>query len=140
MKRLRFVDYFLCLFVCLFCFLSWNCRVIINNFITFLSSTKDLQFSLFISIFTFYFEFYIFFLPIILLLIYFNRFFRNYQWAECFHSTLAGFFLDRVHWQWPWTLLRKVPRVLGDVLHSVMFPFLLLCNILTLECIGVFRV
>ena len=31
-KRLRLVDYF----VCLFCFLSWNCRVIIHNFITFL--------------------------------------------------------------------------------------------------------
>ena len=32
MKRLRLVDYF----VCLFCFLSRNCRVIIHNFITFL--------------------------------------------------------------------------------------------------------
>ena len=31
-------------------------------------------------------------------------------------------------------------RVLGDFLHSVMFPFLCLCNILTWECRGVFRV
>ena len=37
MKRLRLVDYF----VCLFCFLSWNCRVIIHNLITFLPFPKD---------------------------------------------------------------------------------------------------
>ena len=65
------------------------------------------------------------------LVIYFN----SYQWAECLRTTLAGFFLGGVHWQWPWTLLRIDPRVLGDVLHSVMFPFLylflFLCNILT---------
>ena len=48
MKRLRLVDYF----VCLFCFLSWNCRVIIHNFITFLSFSKDLQCSSFIFILT----------------------------------------------------------------------------------------
>ena len=48
MKRLRLVDYF----VCLFCFLSWNCRVIIHNFITFLPFPKDLQCSSFISILT----------------------------------------------------------------------------------------
>ena len=48
MKRLRLVDYF----VCLFCFLSWNCRVIIHNFITFLLFPKDLQCSSFISILT----------------------------------------------------------------------------------------
>ena len=48
MKRLRLVDYF----VCLFCFLSWNCRVIIHNFITFLPFQKDLQCSSFISILT----------------------------------------------------------------------------------------
>ena len=47
-KRLRLVDYF----VCLFCFLSWNCRVIIHNFITFLPFPKDLQCSSFISILT----------------------------------------------------------------------------------------
>ena len=46
MKRLRLVDYF----VCLFCFLSWNCRVIIHNFITFLPFPKDLWFFSFISI------------------------------------------------------------------------------------------
>ena len=51
--------------------------------------------------------------------------------TECVGSTLAGFFLGGVHWQWPCTLLRKDPRVLGDVVHSVMFPFLFLCNILT---------
>ena len=38
MKRLRLVDYF----VCLFCFLSLNCRVIIYNFITFLPFPKDI--------------------------------------------------------------------------------------------------
>ena len=48
MKRLRLVDYFLCLFF----FLSWNCRVIIHNFITFLPFPKDLQCSSFISILT----------------------------------------------------------------------------------------
>ena len=71
------------------------------------------------------------FLSLVLLVIYFN----SYQWAECLRTTLAGFFLGGVHWQWPWTLLRIDPRVLGDVLHSVMFPFLylflFLCNILT---------
>ena len=121
-------------FVCLFCFLNWNCRVIIHNFITFLPFPKDLQCSSFISILT---QFYILFwnlhcfLPLVLLVIYFN----TYQWAECLRTTLAGFFLGGVHWQWPWTLLRIDPRVLGDVLHSVMFPFLylflFLCNILT---------
>ena len=48
MKRLRLVDYF----VCLFCFLSWNYRVIIHNFITFLPFPKDWQCFLFISILT----------------------------------------------------------------------------------------
>ena len=37
MKRWNLVDYF----VCLFCFLSWNCRVIIHNFITFFPFRKD---------------------------------------------------------------------------------------------------
>ena len=61
MKRLRLVDYFVWLFV-LFCFLSWICRVIIHNFITFLPFPKGLRFSSFIPIltyFTFYLEFYI---------------------------------------------------------------------------------
>ena len=48
MKRLRSVDYF----VCLFCFLRWNCKVIIHNFISFLPFPKDLQCSSFISILT----------------------------------------------------------------------------------------
>ena len=48
MKQLKLVDYF----VCLFCSLSWNCRVIIHNFITFLPFPKDLQCSSFISILT----------------------------------------------------------------------------------------
>ena len=48
MKRLRLVDHFFCLF----CFLSWNCRVIIHNFITFLPFQRDLQCSSFISILT----------------------------------------------------------------------------------------
>ena len=48
MKWLRLVDYF----VCLFCFLNWNCRVIIHNFITFLPFPKQLQCSSFISILT----------------------------------------------------------------------------------------
>ena len=48
MKRLRLADYF----VCLFCFLSWNCRIIIHNFITFHPFPKDLQCSSFISILT----------------------------------------------------------------------------------------
>ena len=130
MKRLRLADYF----VCLFSFLSWNCRLIIRNFITFLSFPKDLQCSSFISILT---QLYILFwnlhcfLPLVLLWVYFN----TYQWAECLRTTLAAFFLGGVHWQWPWTLLRIDPRVLGDVLHSVMFPFLylflFLCDILT---------
>ena len=47
-KRLRLVDYL----VFFFCFLSWNCRVIVNNFITFLQFPKDLQFSSFISTLT----------------------------------------------------------------------------------------
>ena len=47
-KRLRLVDYF----VYLFCFLSWNCRVITHNFIIFLPFPKDSQFSSFISILT----------------------------------------------------------------------------------------
>ena len=71
------------------------------------------------------------FLLLVLLWIYFNRFYSSYQGAECLRSTLAGFFLGGLHWQWPWTLLRIDPRVLGEVLHSVMFPFLFLCNILT---------
>ena len=36
MKRLGLADYF----VCLFYFLSWNCRVVIHNFITFLPLPK----------------------------------------------------------------------------------------------------
>ena len=48
MKRLRLLDYF----VYLFCFFSWNCRVIIYNFITFFPFQKDLHFSSFISILT----------------------------------------------------------------------------------------
>ena len=57
----------------------------------------------------------------------------SYKSAECLRSTLVGFFLSGVHWQWPWTLLKIDPRVLGDVLHSVMIPFLFLFlyNILT---------
>ena len=51
MKRLRLVDYFVWLFV-LFCFLSWICRVIIHNFITFLPFPKGLQFSSFIFVLT----------------------------------------------------------------------------------------
>ena len=57
MKWLRWVDYFVCLFVCLF-FFSWNCRVIISNFITFLPfqfsvfNFPGLQFSSFIFILT----------------------------------------------------------------------------------------
>ena len=120
-----------CLFV-----LSWNCRPIMHNFITFLPFPKDLQCSSFISILT---QFYILFwnlhcfLPLVLLWVYFSRFFSSYQWAECLCSTLAGFFLGGVHWQWHWTLLRIDLRVLGDILHSVMFSFLFLflCNILT---------
>ena len=128
-KRLRLVGYF----VCLFRFLSWNYRVIIHNFITFLPGPKYSQCSSFIPLLT---PFYILFwnlrcfLPIVLLVIYFN----NYQWAECPRTTLAGFFLGGVHWQWPWTSLRIDSRVLGDVLYSVMFLFwylfLFLCNIL----------
>ena len=68
-----------------------------------------------------------------LLWIYFNRFYGSYHWAERLHSTLAGCFLGGVHWQWPWTLLRIDSRVLGEVLHSVMLPFLFLCNILKLR-------
>ena len=48
MKRLRLVDYF----VCLFRLLSWNCRVRIHNFSTFLPFPKYLQCSSFISILT----------------------------------------------------------------------------------------
>ena len=45
MKRLRLVDSFVCLFVyLLFCFLNWNCRVIIYNLITFLQFPKDYNF------------------------------------------------------------------------------------------------
>ena len=112
MKRLRLVDYL----VCLFCFLSWNCRVIIH-FITFLPFLRDLQCSSFISILT---QFYVLFwnlhcfLPLALLVIYFN----SYKWAKCLRTTLAGFFLGGIHWQWPWTLLRRDPRVLGGVLYS----------------------
>ena len=51
MKRLRLVDYFVWLFV-LSCFLSWICRVIIHNFITFLQFPKGLQFSSFIFVLT----------------------------------------------------------------------------------------
>ena len=50
--RLRLVDYFVYLFVCLFCFLSWNCRVTIHNFITFLLFPKGLQFCTCIAILT----------------------------------------------------------------------------------------
>ena len=130
MKRLRLADYF----VCLFCFLSWNCRVLIHNFITFPLFPKDLHCSSFISILTwFYILFWNLycFLPLDLLVVSF----KTYQCAECLRTTLAGFFIGGVHWQWPWTLLRIDPRELGDVLHSVMFPFLylflFLCDILT---------
>ena len=47
MKRLRLVNYFFC-----FCFLRWNCRVIIHSVITFLPFQKDLQCSSLISILT----------------------------------------------------------------------------------------
>ena len=39
-------------FFIIFCFLNWNCRVIIHNFITFLPFPKDLQCSSFVSILT----------------------------------------------------------------------------------------
>ena len=48
MKQFWLVDYF----VCLFRFLSWNCRVIIHNFITFLKFPKDWQCFSFTSILT----------------------------------------------------------------------------------------
>ena len=48
--------------------------------------------------------------------------FCGYQWAKCLCSTLA-LSLGGVPWQWPWTLLRINTRVLGDVLHTVIFPF-----------------
>ena len=51
MKLLRLVDYF----VCLFCLLSWNCRVTIHNSITFLLLPIDLHFSSFISILTWFY-------------------------------------------------------------------------------------
>ena len=130
MKQFWLVDYF----VCLFRFLSWNCRVIIHNFITFLPFPKDWQCFSFISILTYFYMLFWnlhCFLPLVLLVIYFN----SYQWGECLCTTLAGFFLGGVHWEWTWTLLRIDPRVLGDLLHSVMFSFwylsLFLCNILT---------
>ena len=122
-----------CLFVC-FWFLSWNCRVIIHNLIAFLHFPKGLQFSSFISILTyFYISFWVllFLLPLVLSFIYSNRFYGNYQWAVCLRSTLAGFFLGKVHWQWTWILLRPNTKVFGDILHSLMFSFLFLCNILT---------
>ena len=49
MKWLTLAAYFV------FCFLHWNCRVIIHNFITFLSIPKDLQYSSFIFILTYLF-------------------------------------------------------------------------------------
>ena len=39
-------------FYIILCFLNWNCRVIIHNFMTFLTFPKDLQCSSFISILT----------------------------------------------------------------------------------------
>ena len=44
MKRLSLVDYFVCWLVCLLCFLSWNCRVIICNLVTFLQFPKVYNF------------------------------------------------------------------------------------------------
>ena len=60
MKRLSLVDsivfFFVCLTVCFFAcrfyFLSWNCRVIIDNLVTFLQFPKGLQFYSFIFILT----------------------------------------------------------------------------------------
>ena len=97
--------------------------VILSFFLLLLWSLFLLLFLLFLLSFSL--------LPLVLLRIYFNRFYSSYKSAECLRSTLAELFPDEVHWKWPWTLLRTDPRMLGDVLQSVMFPFLLLCNILT---------
>ena len=124
-KRNQFLNQIKVYFFIVCCFLSWNFRVIIHNFITFRPFPKDLHCFLFISISI---ELYILFwnlhcfLQLVLLVIYFN----SYGWEECLRTTLAGFSVGGVHWQWPWTLLRIDPRVLGDILHSVMFPSLYL--------------
>ena len=111
------------MFFCLFCFLSWN--------------WKDLQFFFiyfyFNIILHFILKFKLLFFTTSFIIIYFDRFYGSYQGAECLPSTFAGFFVGGVHWQWPWTLLRINPRVLGDILHSVMLPCLFLCNISTIN-------
>ena len=58
MKWLRLVSYF----VCLFCSLSWNCRVKFHNLITFLQFPEGFHFYLFIAIlnFTFFLSFTVF--------------------------------------------------------------------------------
>ena len=72
----------LCLFVCLTCFLSQNFGVIIHNLVSFLRFPKGLHFFhllLFQHNFKFHFEFYFafcFFMPLVLLLIYSNRFYQ----------------------------------------------------------------
>ena len=122
-----------CLFVFFF---NLNCRLIVHNFITFLPFPKDLQsFSLsplFQHSFTFYFKSYIVLLRLVLLLIYFKRFYDSYQWAEFFCSAMLVF-------SW-WSLLAVVlnfaeNRPRGALKRSALCNgsvlCLFLCTILT---------
>ena len=88
MKRLSLVDYF----VCLLCLLSWICRAIIYNFITFFPFLNGLQFSSVISISISILNFKLFFTTHFVMDLYFDRFYVSYQWEECLRTTLAGFF------------------------------------------------
>lgn len=89
-------SWFVCFFVCLFCFFIWNRGAIIHIFIAFLQFPKNLQCYSYIALLIW---FYILFrallllLPLVLLSIYFNKFYGGYQWAKYFCSTLDRSFL-----------------------------------------------
>ena len=109
------VSRLLCLFVCLFCLLSWNCGLIIHNFIVFLQFPPKRFTIFFIKC---YFNIILHFiwvlfisLPLVLLWIYFNRLHGSYQWAE--NRPENG----------PQSVWRHSadPRMFGDILHSLMF-------------------
>ena len=105
-----------------------------TNSLLFSSSQKVYNFLslfLFLHNFTFYFEFYLVFFCHWFYYGFILTDFMTVTSEQCLRSTLAVSFLGWVHWQWPWTLLRIDPRVLREVLYSIMFPFLFLCNILT---------
>ena len=111
MKRLRLVNFFVCLFV-----LFIELKFYGNNSQLYCFSPVPKRFKIllicchFNIILHFILNFTIF-VATRFSSVYSNRFYGSYQSVECIRSTSTGFFLGEVHWQWPWTLLRTDPRV-----------------------------